>query len=381
MTKYYKKILEYGKSYPKLWLSSKLNRALFKPRRIELSISAKCNLRCKMCIALESREKVRLGENIDFSCIKRIIDEMYEWKIPEMYVTGFGETLLRNDIFDIVSYASNRGIRCSTVTNGTIMDEKMCRKIIESGLFKIAVSIDGATPETHDGMRGVEGAFEKTIQGIKTLNRLKNGLNPGIGIITVITNYNFHELPELVTLAKNLGAENIVFQPVHIEELVFESPTNYHVVHNRDYEKSDLWISKENLSKLDKVIDELIERRVRGESIITSTIPMLEMIKGYFRNPRNLNFSCIAGYNSMNIGPQGDVYPCWLFESIGNIRERSLKEVWYSDEYNRARIRMKNCSNKCIMACHYLPGLKDLFSLFTKKVPGEDEKGWDRGKG
>jgi len=369
MDKKQKQVLEYGKTYPKLWISEKLNKAIFRPQRVELTISTRCNLRCKMCIPLESREKVRTGENIDVPSIKRIIDEMHEWGIAEMNIMGFGETLLRDDFFDIVSYASNKNISCTTVTNGTLIDEEMSKKILKSGLRRLAISLDGATPKTHDTIRGVEGAFDRTTQGIKTLNRLRKEMDIDlyIGLITVINNYNFRELPDIVALTKALEVEAIMFQPVHIEELVFESDTKYHVVHNINYKKSNLWIAEENLDKLDQVIDELIKCRARDETISTQ-IPMLEMIKEYFRNPLDLKFNCIAGYNSMGIGPQGDVYPCWLVESIGNIRGKTLKEIWFSDEFARARLMMKNCPRKCLMACHYLPKMKDLVSLLGNKI-------------
>ena len=102
---------------------------------------------------------------LDTEASLRLLDQIAETGNPIVILTG-GEPLLRPDIFEIAAHGTAKGLRMVMAPNGTLITEAMAKKMADSGIQRISVSIDGATKERHDGFRGVEGAFEGAIRGI-----------------------------------------------------------------------------------------------------------------------------------------------------------------------------------------------------------------------
>ena len=78
-----------------------------------------------------------------------------------------GEPLMRKDFFEIAEYAHEKGLYLSLATNGTLITRDIAKKLKESGIEYVEISIDGKDASTHDGFRGVQGMFERSVEGIK----------------------------------------------------------------------------------------------------------------------------------------------------------------------------------------------------------------------
>jgi len=366
------KMLSYAKDYAGIWVASKTNFTFIRPRRVELGIPTSCNLKCRMCSLWRSPSLLSdLKYGLKYSEVLGLIREVAKWRIPDLVVTGIGETLLSHYALDIVRHAETMGIRCSLVTNGTLIDQDMAMKILSSRLSILTISLDGATAQTHDQIRGVKGTYDKVIKGIQLMNQLrrKNKTNILLTICMTISSFNLHEAVALVDLARDLGVDGISFQPVHLQELKRLSATSYLMDHDEEKSnESDLWIPRDKLMELDSVIDRLVRIKICEGSLIHTPITMLESIKYFFRNPKKFKMNCLTGYAALRIGPFGEVFPCWLYESIGSIRKSGIREIWHSDALTKARKSMKQCQNKCLLGCHFTTGPDELIALIAKKI-------------
>ncbi len=120
---------------------------------------------------------------------------------PIIILTG-GEPLLRPDIFDIARYGTEKGLRMVMAPNGTLITQRLAQQMADAGIQRISVSLDGATRESHDRFRGVDGAFDGALRGIK----LAKDAGIEFQINTTITKTNLKEIPEIQELAIKLGA-------------------------------------------------------------------------------------------------------------------------------------------------------------------------------
>lgn len=128
-----------------------------------------CNLQCAYCVAMSGPRAERRG--LALHTFKRLVDEAQELGIRALFVTG-GEPFLLPDIGEKLRYAAER-IPTTVLTNAMLLHGRRletARSLIGLDL-RFQVSLDGAEPETHDAYRGA-GTWQKTINGIRTLQRL-----------------------------------------------------------------------------------------------------------------------------------------------------------------------------------------------------------------
>jgi MoaA/NifB/PqqE/SkfB family radical SAM enzyme len=168
-------------------------------RLVAWETTRNCNLACVHCRASATmgphKGELGTGEAL------RLLDQISEVGKPIIILTG-GEPLLRSDIFDITRYGADLGMRMVMALNGTLITEKVAQELVDAGIQRISVSLDGSSPETHDRFRQVEGAFEGTLRGIDLLKKV--GME--FQINTTITKTNLDQIPKIQELAIDLGA-------------------------------------------------------------------------------------------------------------------------------------------------------------------------------
>ena len=168
-------------------------------RLVAWETTRNCNLSCVHCRA--AAEKGPYSGELDTPAAFRLLEQISEVGNPIVILTG-GEPLLRNDIFDIASYGTQKGLRMVMAPNGTLITEENAKKMVDSGIKRISISIDGAEKEFHDKFRGVDGAYDGAISGIRKAKRA--GLE--FQINTTITKTNLDQIPLIQKLAVDLGA-------------------------------------------------------------------------------------------------------------------------------------------------------------------------------
>src|SRR6476659_3484607 len=157
-----------------------------------------CNLSCKHCRAVPQRRlsPMELTTRRAFD----LIDEIATVAKPVMVLSG-GEPLFRPDLFDIGAYGVESGFRMALATNGTLVNDRVAAKIADAGFSRVAISLDGAVPETHDRFRGMPGSHALALRGLRNLR----GEGVSVQINSTIAKHDVHELPALLDLALEIA--------------------------------------------------------------------------------------------------------------------------------------------------------------------------------
>jgi MoaA/NifB/PqqE/SkfB family radical SAM enzyme len=172
------------------------------PRIISWNTTLKCNLRCSHCYISAQETEGRSELTTDEG--KGVIDQIAEFGKTILVLSG-GEPLLRSDIFELAEYGVQKGLIVTLGTNGTLIDKETADRLHHVGVRKVAISIDSSTAVVHDSLRGVRGAWEKAVRGVKACT----GSGVGVQFNVTMTRQNYPDLEEIVSIAKNLGVENI----------------------------------------------------------------------------------------------------------------------------------------------------------------------------
>jgi len=309
-------------------------------RMIAWEVTRSCNLNCIHCRAAAQRGPYPGEMNTDEAL--SLIDEIVSFSQPVVILTG-GEPLLRPDIYDLAGYGTRRGLRMVMAPNGTLLDAEKAARLKASGIQRVSISLDGATAESHDRFRQVEGAFAGALRGIEFLKEA--GLE--FQINTTVTLKNHHELPPLLDLAVSLGAV-----AHHIFLLV---PTGRgremkgEAIEGEEYERILHWFydQREKVPLQLKATCaphyyRILRQRARqeGKKVTPQTHGLDAMTRG-----------CLGGIGFLFISHRGEVQPCGYLEAIsGNVRQQKLKDIWESSpvflklrDYSAYRGRCGRC--------------------------------------
>jgi heme b synthase len=250
----------------------------------------------------------------------RLLDDIVSFSSPVVILTG-GEPLLREDIFDLARYGTKRGLRMVMAPNGTLIDGEKALRIKESGIQRVSISLDGATPKTHDRFRRVEGAFAGALRGIEHLKKV--GME--FQINTTVTRGNCEELPEILDLAVRLGAaahHMFLLVPTgrgkELEEQAIQA-AEYEKVLNWFYEQREKFPLQLKATCAPQYYRILRQRmKAEGRKVNPQTHGLDAMTRG-----------CLGGIGFCFISHRGEVQPCGYLEArSGSIREKNLREIW-----------------------------------------------------
>ncbi|HEX6906669.1 MAG TPA: radical SAM protein, partial [Terriglobales bacterium] len=136
------------------------------PRLIFWEVTKGCNLRCIHCRA--SATELSSPSDLSTATALGIIDQIAASGNPILVLSG-GEPLYRSDIFQLARYGTDHGLRVALATNGTLVTREVARMIVDSGVRRVSISLDGADALTHDTFRGIPGAFDAAVQGLRNL--------------------------------------------------------------------------------------------------------------------------------------------------------------------------------------------------------------------
>jgi mycofactocin radical SAM maturase len=269
------------------------------PINITWEITHECNLRCVHCLSNSSRAS---ADELDLEECQRIVDSLAALKVFEINFGG-GEPLLKDYFLTLLRYIHEKGIVTCISTNGTVLTDEAVACFSGSPLVNVQVSLDGATPEVNDRIRGA-GTFDRVIRGIE---RLANK-NITLSINTVVTALNFNQLDILKELAAAYGANLRVsrFRPSGRARESWETLR----LNSSQLKELSEWLS-DDLSIL------------TGDSFFS--------ISQDGRRRLGLDM-CGACKMTCCIDPVGSVYPCAFLQVKdfcgGNLRETSFKDIW-----------------------------------------------------
>jgi len=275
------------------------------PHLISWNVTLRCPLTCAHCYvdAGEREAEQVLSTEEAFG----VIDQICELGRPVVILSG-GEPLMRDDIFAIARYGTGKGLRMAMGTSGVLIDGKVAREIRDSGIRRVAISIDSADPAVHDAFRGVPGAWERAMQGIRHCR----DAGVGVQINMTVLSPAIRAIRDVVSLGTSLGVTDY--------QLFFPVPTG------RGNEVP--WLTPQVYEDL--IRDVLATYRESGVKIRPTCAPQFRRIAGTLgiHNPE-WGRGCIAGISYCRIFANGDVTPCpYLPARAGNVRETPLKTIW-----------------------------------------------------
>ena len=180
------------------------------PIRMDFENVSRCNFACTMC-AVSEWHKGQRAADMPFDEFKRLIDEQIG--LVEVKIQGLGEpTLQRDEFFKMIRYARDRNIWVRTTTNASLLHlNDNLRKLVDSGVNEIQISIDGADAETFEKIRK-QSDFKRVVENCKAINAYCDSLNIiRTKMWTVVQESNRHQLSELVDLAHEMGFKSMAF--------------------------------------------------------------------------------------------------------------------------------------------------------------------------
>src|SRR5690606_10393633 len=158
------------------------------PTFLQIEPVGQCNLRCQMCAIQFRQDGPPFGPLafMEYDDFTRLVDQFPH--LEELHLQGLGEPMMHPRFFDMVAYASARGARVSTNSNFTLLNARGADAVETSGLARIHVSVDGATPETYARIR-VRSRLEKVVRSLGLLKEARERAGtrlPRVQMVSVI---------------------------------------------------------------------------------------------------------------------------------------------------------------------------------------------------
>ena len=311
------------------------------PLLIAWEVTRSCNFNCRHCRA-GARNRKYPNELTTEQCFS-LLDNIASFARPIVILTG-GEPMLRDDIYDITEHGNKLGLRMVMAPCGMLVDDQAINKMIASGIQCISISLDGATAKSHDDFRRVPGAFDSAIAATKAAKRN----NLGFQINTTITKHNIDELPELMTLAEQLGA--VTFNPFLLVPTGRGRDLAEQEISPQQYEETLGWLSEQQgKSKM--------QLRVTCAPHYQRIIRQNKSIKSQDSNrcssdkrDSNQVAGCMGGKTFAFISHTGKVQICGFLDiEAGDLSQNGLdfEDIWKNSRYLKEIRDVDSYKGKC----------------------------------
>jgi len=251
---------------------------------------------------------VEEGEELTIEEEFSLLDQVSSFAKPLVLLTG-GEPLVREDIFELIAYAAQKGLPVGLATNGTLVTTAKAKRLSEANVYRVAIDLDGASKEIHNSLRG---EFELALRGIKLCK--EEGLS--LQVNSVITKSNRDEMPALAEFVEKLAVD-----AWHVFFLVpTKSFQEDYMLSPKEYEEALVWLSQKR-------------RETKMEIAATCAPQYLRFFGEVTRGEWKVARGCSAGIGFVFVSHMGNVYPCdHLPLSAGNIRELGFEDIWSNSE-------------------------------------------------
>lgn len=312
-----------------------------------------CNFYCDHCGSCAGRN-IFTNEITESEILKTFEEIASAYKPSNIIiaVTG-GEPLLRKDIFSIMKKVKKMGFNWGLVTNGYLLKKEIVKKLKESGMSTITVSIDGIG-KTHDDLRRMPGSYKKAIEGIKLLAEEK--FVKHLQITTTLNRKNIGELEKMYEEFSKLPLDS--WRVMNVDPI------------GRAEDNKDLLLTDKELDRLVQFI-----RQKRKEKGLKLTYGCSGYLDEYEGEVRDHFFYCLTGITIASILHNGDIFVCPNVPRgknliQGNIRNDSFVDIW-ENKYTHFRDKYRTSCDKCSKCEHWEECLGNSYHLWDpeKKEP------------
>jgi len=305
--------------------------SIAKPSSVIVVLTNSCNARCLHCHSYKIEKNPR---ELTAKGWGKVFGELRHWLGPVFLTLTGGEPLLRKDALSIVEHATRNGFWVEFLTNGYAVDSAIAERLIRSGVKRVTISMDSTSPDVHDKIRGRTGFHEKARNAIRMLveqNRIQGG-DTAVRLKTAIMSLNLHDIVNIPPLAKELGAEGVLYQALE--------PVYYSGQFQDEnwFESNDLWIK--DLAALDVSVGKIKSLKADGYPVL-NTAENIDMIRHYFADPKGLSRKVrtqqykwktkeCRSWLGLQIMPDGGMKMCHPMEPFANARDGRLARSWDS---------------------------------------------------
>lgn len=320
-----------------------INKPLIGPFMLQLILTTRCNLRCKMCGVWKTSE-----EEIDTFYVKKSIDDAYKMgNLQQVYFTG-GEVLMRPDIFSLIKYVKDHypSVVTHLNTNGLLLSRETIGRLIDIGPTTLGVSVDSPKAKIHNSLRG-EGVLERVVEALVYINEEKERRNakfPMVNTLSILMDQTLETMPGMLDFCMKYKFSGICIQPY-----VCNSDL-------RGEKENEFWIKKERLPVLRDILNKIEHRR---KQIPLHVDIASDKIYNYFANPMYID-RCYAGFTRALIVGKKICFVCngpnnEKNQHFGEADKDSIASVWFSEKASFFRDTIKTCKKNCVQFCSIRP--------------------------
>ena len=268
-----------------------------------------CNMYCQHCYRDAG---IRSNEELTTIEAENMIDEIVKAGFKIMIFSG-GEPLMREDIFHLISYAKNLGLRPVMGTNGTLINREIAQRLKDIGIMGVGISLDSMDFTKHAQLRGYPNAWQEAVDGMNSCKAV--GLP--FQIHTTVMDWNNKELEALTDLAVELGAM--------AHHFFFLVPTG----RGANIEEESL-----RAEEYESVITRIMEKqKLVNIELKPTCAPQFMRIAQQMGLNLRFGRGCLAGTSYCIVSPVGQVQPCaYLNLELGNVKETPFSEIWKNNE-------------------------------------------------
>jgi 12,18-didecarboxysiroheme deacetylase len=332
------------------------------------NMTRRCNLRCVHCYS--SSQNIRYGNELTPAEAKAMIRDLATFGSPVILFSG-GEPLMHRDLPELARYAVDQGMRAVISTNGTLITRQKAAVFKEIGLSYVGVSLDGMKV-THDHFRGVEGAFDTAMKGI----RICRDLGIKVGVRFTINRNNVADVPAIFDLLEKENIPRCCFYHLVysgrgsklIEEDLSHDQTRalLDLIMDRTKDLFSRGLKKEILTVDNHADGPYIYLRLQKENPGRAA-EVLELLKMNEGNSSGNGIACISWDGEIH----ADQF--WRGISFGNVRKRPFSEIW-TDTGNELMAKLKDkkpyVTGRCAK-CRWLDICAGNFRVRSEAVTGD----------
>lgn len=311
------------------------------PLYVQFAVSKRCDLKCRMCQAVESRKHER---ELTLPEIERLADILAELNTGVLVLTG-GEPLLRKDLPEIVEAFTKRGISARLQTNATLATDRRVEALVSAGLKEVTVSLDTLDPEKQDYINNSEGSWQRIIRGLSVFSRHLPRKGNMSGINIVVSRRNLTEIPRLIRFTTAIGFYASLI-PVHLsgDDGVDRDPEFIVRTNSPGFA-----FTREEFPAIDSVYDTVIKMKKEGYLVYNSYRFLRETPD--FLKHRKIHWKCDSPTLYFSISPEGKFLPCVDIKTDRSVFSPGFIDLYRSDKFvGEIRDIVRKCKG-CMYAC------------------------------
>jgi len=329
-------------NYAELVLPAELREVPAIPPTVSLLLSNACNMKCVHCY----NDSGKVAKN-ELSSAERmeLVDYIVRWGVRTVAITG-GEPLIHRDALPVMQQLADNRIKMRVSTNAWVIEEGVLELVRRGAIFKVNVSLDGASAESHDKYRLKEGSYARVLHSLPALREA--GLAQ-LNLSVAVYDDNLNELSQICELAQRGGATSVSFKPVTM------SARSERKRASASLPMADAtWsLSEHGLARYRKLRDELRDTYQTDEMKVEGAINSAEVPEA-----ENDAMNCHGAEEALFIASNGDLTPCELvteYLDVPNVRTTPAASAWLAsqafDDFRAANAARRRKDERGMSGC------------------------------